>query len=252
VQKKNSQKSNRKATPTLSTSGGLPPRGGGGEIPASRITYHDYYYPTFLNLQSKKVVVVGGGKVAERKILALLKTGANITIISPEITKRIAREKIRGNLKHIPRQYRKGDVRKTFLVIAATDSDEINKKISEEAPCLVNVVDTPSFCNFIVPSVLKRGPLTIAVSTGGISPALSKSIRQELEKLYGPEFSEYLGLVERIREKAKKEIQDTKKRSEFLKSLASGEMMKTLREKGHREVAKRIEKSKKHRIDQEL
>src|SRR4030065_1234034 len=166
---------NIKTTPTLT----LPPRGGGrrgGNPRSSRIATHvshlasQVYYPAFLNLKGKKTVVIGGGKIAERKILVLLKTGANITVISPEITKRIAREKLRGSLKHIPRQYRKGDVKKTFLVIAATDSEEINKKVSEEAPCLVNVVDTPSLCNFIVPSVIQRGLLTIAISTGGVSP----------------------------------------------------------------------------------
>ncbi len=185
-------------------------------------------------------MVVGGGRVAERKILALLKAGIDITVISPEITKRIARGKLRGSLKHIPRQYRKGDVRNTFLVIAATDSEEINEKVSKDASCLVNVVDTPSLCNFIVPSVLQRGPLTIAVSTGGISPALSKSIRKELEKLYGHEFAEYLRLLEKIRLKTKREICDKKKRTAFLKSLASEEVIKMLREKGFETVQKAL------------
>jgi precorrin-2 dehydrogenase/sirohydrochlorin ferrochelatase len=194
------------------------------------------YYPVFLNLKGKETVVIGGGKVAERKILALLKAGANITVISPEITKRIAREKPRGSLKHIPRQYRKGDVKNTFLVIAATDSEEINKKVSEEAPCLVNVVDTPSLCNFIVPSVIQRGLLTIAISTGGVSPALSKSIRKELEKLYGPELAEYLRLLQKIRERAMREISDKRKRTEFLKSLVSAKVIKMLRDKGYKEV----------------
>ncbi len=210
------------------------------------------YYPVFLNLKGKKTVVIGGGNVAERKILTLLKAGADVTVVSPEITKRIGSEKLRGNLKHLPRQYRKVDVKGAFLVIAATDFEEINKKVSEEAHCLVNVVDTPSLCNFIVPSVIQRGLLTIAISTSGVSPALSKSIRKELEKLYGPEFAGHLELLKKIRNKAMKEIQDTKKRSEFLKSLASGEMIKTLRDKGNKEVAKKIEKSKKHRIVQKL
>jgi precorrin-2 dehydrogenase/sirohydrochlorin ferrochelatase len=196
------------------------------------------YYPAFLNLKGKKTVVIGGGKIAERKILALLKTGARITVISPEITKRIAREKLRGSLKHIPRQYRKGDVKNTFLVIAATDSEEINKKVSEEAPCLVNVVDTPSLCSFIVPSVIQRGMLTIAISTGGVSPALSKSIRKELEKLYGYEFAEYLRILKKIREKTMKEIKNKKSRVNFLKSLASEEIIKLLRQEGFREVEK--------------
>jgi len=229
MQRKNSSNSNHKATPTPS----LPPRGGGrgwGETHS--------YYPAFLNLQGKRVVVVGGGKVAERKVLALLRAGASITVISPEITKRIAREKPTGRIRHIPRQYQKGDVKDAFLVIAATDSHSINKKVSEGAPCLVNVVDTPSLCNFIVPSVVRQGPLTIAASTSGVSPALSKSIRKELEKLYGSEFAKYLRLLEKIRKKAMEEIRDKKQRTEFFKSLASEEMIKMLRQKGFKEVEK--------------
>jgi precorrin-2 dehydrogenase/sirohydrochlorin ferrochelatase len=234
---------NVKATPTLT----LPPRGGGkggGNPRSSRIAPHasrltpQVYYPAFLNLKGKRTIVVGGGKVAERKILALLKAGANITVISPEITKRIEKEKLKGRIKHIPRQYRKSDNKNTLLVIAATDSQEINKKVFGEALCLVNVVDSPSLCNFIVPSVIKRGHLTIAVSTSGISPALSRSIRKELENLYGPEFAKYLRLLEKIRKKVMNEIRDKKGRSEFLKSLASEEIIRMLRQKGFKEVAK--------------
>lgn len=203
----------------------------------SRISHHAYY-PVLLNLKGKEAVVIGGGKVAERKILALLMAGANITVIGPEITKRIEKEKLKGSIKHIPRQYKKGDTKKAFLVIAATSSQDVNKKVSEEAPCLVNVVDSPSLCNFIVPSVIKRGSLTIAVSTSGISPTLSKSIRRELEKLYGPEFVGYLRLLEKIRGEAMREIRDKKKRIEFFKSLASEEMIKMLRKKGFKEVEK--------------
>jgi precorrin-2 dehydrogenase/sirohydrochlorin ferrochelatase len=224
MRKKNSPKSNRRATPTLT----LPPRGVGKKSWA--------YYPAFLNLQGKKVVVVGGGKVAERKILALLNAGTDITVISPEITERIKKEKLKGKIKHISRQYRRGDSKEAFLVIAATDSEVINKDVSEGAFCLLNVVDTPHLCNFIVPSVVRRGPLTIAISTSGISPALSKSIRKELEKCYGEEFTKYLRLLEKIREKAMAEIRDKKKRTGFLKSLASEEVIKILREEGFRGV----------------
>ncbi len=205
---------------------------------ASRITHHDFYYPAFLNLKGKKVIVIGGGKVAERKAFTLLKTGADVTIISPEVTKRIEREKLKGRIKHISRQYKKSDSKKTFLIIGATDSQEINKKVSQDAPCLVNVVDSPSLCNFIVPSVIKRGSLIIAISTSGISPALSKSLRRELEKLYSPEFAKYLRLLEKIRQKAIKEIPDKKERTEFLKSLASEEIIKLLRKNKFKEVKK--------------
>jgi precorrin-2 dehydrogenase/sirohydrochlorin ferrochelatase len=234
MQRKNSPKSSHRATPTPP----LPRGGGRGGVGTQS------YYPAFLNLQGKRVVVIGGGKVAERKVLALLRAGASITVISPEITKRIGREKLKERIRHIPRQYRKGYVKDAFLVIAATDSYSINKKVSEGAPCLVNVVDTPSLCNFIVPSVIRQGPLTIAVSTSGVSPALSKSIRKELEKLYGFEFAKYLRLLEKIRKKAMERIQDKKQRTEFLGWLASQEMVKMLRQEGFAEVVKKIARDK--------
>jgi precorrin-2 dehydrogenase/sirohydrochlorin ferrochelatase len=196
------------------------------------------YYPSFLNLIGKRAVVIGGGRVAERKILTLLKADARVTVISPQLTKRIEKEKRKNNIKHISRHYRKGDLKNAFIIIAATDSQAINKHISEDALCLVNVVDAPSLCNFIVPSVVKRGPLTIAISTSGVSPAFSKSIRKELEKLYSSEFSRYLKFLEKFRKKAKKEIPDKTKRAAFLKSLASKEMIEMLRKKGFKEVVK--------------
>jgi precorrin-2 dehydrogenase/sirohydrochlorin ferrochelatase len=197
------------------------------------------YYPVFLNLKDRRVVVVGGGKVAERKVLALLRCGADLTVVSPEITRNIEREKKKGGIKHIRRQYRKADLRAAFLVIAATDSPEINERVSRDAPCLVNVVDTPHLCNFIVPSVIKRGALTIAISTGGISPALSRSVREELEKIFGAEFSAYLKSLKCIRMEAMKGITDRKRRTEFLKSLASAEMLRILRKKGCGEAKRR-------------
>ena len=234
MQRRNLPKSSHKTTPTLT----LPPRGGGkGEGEA--ITY----YPAFINLQGKRVIVVGGGKVAERKIFALLKAGARITVISPRLTRRITIGKLRGRIKHIPRQYRKGDVKNAFLAIAATDSYQINKKVSEDALCLVNVVDTPSLCNFIVPSVIQRGHLTIAISTSGVSPALSKTIRQEIEKLYGSQFMKYLRFLEKIRGKAMEEIRDQEKRTKFLRSFGTMDIVKMLREKGFKKVKKKITRS---------
>lgn len=179
------------------------------------------YYPVFLNLKNKCCVVVGGGKVAERKVLSLLKSGTEVTVISPELTKRLKKEGLSRRIKHIQRRYKKGDLKNAFLVIAATDSNEINKKVSEDAPHLINVVDLPSLCNFIVPSVVERGPLTIAISTSGVSPSMAKAIRKELEKLYGPEFARHLNSLKRIRTKAMAEIKDKKEREGFLKKLAA-------------------------------
>lgn len=197
------------------------------------------YYPAYLNLVGKKTVVVGGGRVAERKILSLLKAYAKVKVISPYLTKRLEREKLKGKIKHVCRNYKKGDLRNAFLVIAATDSLRINEQVSHDAPCLVNVVDMPDLCNFIVPSLVKRGHLQFAISTSGMSPAFSKSIRKELENIYGLEFSEYLRLLKIIRKKALHEFKDKKKRTEFLKSIASEKIIKMLREKG-------LKKTKRH------
>jgi precorrin-2 dehydrogenase/sirohydrochlorin ferrochelatase len=190
------------------------------------------YYPAFLNLKGKKAVVVGGGKVAERKVLPLLKSGAEVTVISPFLTVRLARAKSRENIRHLARRYRKNDLKGAFIVIAATDSPDVNQAVGRDAPALVNVVDLPEECNFIAPSVVERGPLTVAISTSGISPALSRALRKELEGLYGRRFSYYLEFVKKIRTRAMTEIDDRKKREKFLKSLASGETLEMLRVKG--------------------
>src|SRR3990170_7997925 len=182
------------------------------------------YYPIFLDLSGKRCVVVGGGRVAERKCSTLIKTGARITVISPNITKRLAGYREKGLIRHIPRGYRSGDIKTAFIVISATDSGETNQKVAKEvlaAGKLLNVVDVPSLCNFIVPSVLRRRLLTIAISTGGASPAMAKTIRKELQKLYGPEYSIYLNRLRDVRLKVIKEIPDKREREKFLKGLAA-------------------------------
>lgn len=199
----------RKSNPELSSS---------ATHHASRIT--PVYYPVFLNLKGKKCVVVGGGKVAERKALSLLRSGAEVIVISPECTGRLKKENLKGRIKYISRVYKKGDLKNAFLVIAATDSGETNKRISEDAPYLVNVVDMPLLCNFIVPSVVRRGPLTIAVSTSGISPSLARTIRKELEGLYGREFEKHLNYIKKMRVKALSGIKNNKERIKFLRGLS--------------------------------
>jgi len=181
-------------------------------------------------------VVVGGGKVAERKTLSLLKAGADVTVISPEITRRLEKEKSKASIRHIPRKYKTGDLKGASLVVSATDSRAENIKVSKEAKrrnIPVNVVDTPDLCSFIVPSTVRRGPLTIAISTSGASPAMAKAIRKELEKLYGREFGVYLGKIRRLRERKKSGIKDKKEREKLFKTLASGDILKKLRLRRH-------------------
>lgn len=197
------------------------------------------YYPIFLNIQGKRAVIVGGGRVAERKTLALLKAGASVTVVSPDITKPLQRLKRKGLITHIKREYRKRDIKDAFIVIAATSSTETNLKVNTDARNLVNVVDTPSLCNFIVPSIVKCGHLTIAISTEGHSPAVAKAIRKELEKLYGREFGRYLKFLRTIRKKAMKKIKDKRKRKRFLMELASQGIFNILRSKGFKSASEK-------------
>ncbi len=201
------------------------------------------YYPAFLDLKDKKAVILGGGKVAERKVRLLLQAGASVTVVSPDVTARLRDLVNRGLLRHVKRTYKKGDLKNAFIVIAGTSSSVINRKIARDARHLVNVVDIPSEGNYIVPSILKRGPLTIAISTEGSSPALSRAIRKELERQYSSEFALYLKFVERVRKKAMKDIAEAKRREKFLKSLASDDLLNKLRSKGFSTVRKIIEGS---------
>lgn len=194
------------------------------------------YYPVFLDITGKPWVIIGGGKVAERKCSSLVRAGARVTVISPEITERLQKYRSKGLIRHLKRHYRKGDLPSVFAVIAATDSEETNRKIAADMPRngLLNVVDTPSLCTFITPSVLVRGPLTIAVSTGGVSPAMARTIRKGLETRYGNEVSKYLRHLKGLRLKVMKKIQDRETRERVFKELASDRMMKILAEDGFR------------------
>lgn len=192
------------------------------------------YYPAFINLKGKKCVVVGGGNVAERKITSLLRAGASVEVISPTLSIVLEKKRVKGEIAHVKRRYKSGDLKDAFLVIAATSNKEINKKISEEALCLVNVVDMPELANFIVPSVVQRGHLTIAITTSGTSPAIAKAIRKELELLYSKDVGQFLSFLENIRKKTAKEILNKQIRSCILRDVASEEVLTKLREMGYK------------------
>jgi precorrin-2 dehydrogenase/sirohydrochlorin ferrochelatase len=193
------------------------------------------YYPLCLDLEGKKVSVIGGGKVAERKILSLLECSADVTIISPSITEKLRNLFKKGKLRYLPKAYEKGDLKGSFLVISATGEKGINMKVSEEAElrgCLCNVVDDPEVSNFIVPSVVKRGKLLIAISTSGVSPAFSKRIRKELEKKFGKEYTVFLNMMEGIRRRLMKEIPSEAIRKMIFYKLVNSGLIETIKEKG--------------------
>lgn len=180
--------------------------------------------------------MVGGGAVAQRKVLSLLKAGAGVTVISPALTRRLQTLKQKGSVAHVDREFRRGDLKRLspFLAFAATDSGPVNESFSREAASLglpVNVSDNPSLSSFIVPSVVQRGPLQIAISTSGASPALAKSIRLELEKLYGKEFGVYLQKQARARAalKASSSGLPAADRRRLFKKAGSGAIIESIR-----------------------
>jgi len=150
----------------------------------------------------KKVVVVGGGRVAERKVLSLLPSGAKVTVISPKLTECLERLAGKAEIEHLKRSFSQGDLKGAWLVIAATDDSKVQEQVFSEAErrgCFCNVVDRPERCSFIVPSVVKRGALTIAISTGGQSPGLARALRIELEKEFPRQWALYVELVGMLR-----------------------------------------------------
>lgn len=160
------------------------------------------YYPLFLKVHNKKCVVVGGGEVAERKVESLVEGGARVTVISPTLTPGLRRRAEEGSVKVVPRPYQRGDLAEALLVIAATDDAQVNRGVAAEARkrgILVNVVDAPRLSSFIVPSVVRRGNLQVAISTGGRSPALAKRLREELERSFPPEYASLVRLAGQVR-----------------------------------------------------
>ena len=163
---------------------------------------NSHYVPIFCNLRGKKVVVVGGGKVAERKVKALLPAGADIIVISPQVTQDLQEIIANGKATHVPRVFSSGDLDGAWLVIAATDDTKVQDKVfkeSEAMHCFCNVVDEPEKCSFIVPSLVKRGALSIAISTGGQSPGLARHLRMRLQEEFGEEWALYTELIGRLR-----------------------------------------------------
>lgn len=162
------------------------------------------YFPVFLNLRDQSCVVVGGGRVAERKVKTLLEAGARVKVISPKLTAPLARLKSGGRIVHFPRPYKAKDLEGAFLAIVATDDRAVNERVFQEATkrrMPVNVVDDPAHSSFIVPSLVKKRDLLLAISTSGRSPALARLLRRKLEKEIGPEYGRFLRLLGAARKK---------------------------------------------------
>jgi precorrin-2 dehydrogenase/sirohydrochlorin ferrochelatase len=181
------------------------------------------FFPVFLNLKNKLCIVIGGGKVAERKVENLLTSQAKVKVISPEVTLKLKKLAEEGKIEWERRVYKKGDLDSAWLVIAATDNPEIQKEIfkeAEEKRIFCNVVDVPELCSFIVPSTIRRGLLTIAISTSGVSPAVARRLREILEEIIGEEYVLYVELMKDLRKQILNLNLSPEEKEEKLQKLA--------------------------------
>jgi precorrin-2 dehydrogenase/sirohydrochlorin ferrochelatase len=195
-------------------------------------------FPINLNVQGCKCLVIGGGKVAERKVESLLQCEADIYLVSPKVTQNLEKLAGEGAIKLINRAYNTNDLDGCFLVISATNDQQVNHNVANDCllrNILINVVDDPDKCNFTVPSVLRRGSLCIAVSTDGKSPILAKKIREELEERFGAEYAEFLDLMGEIRDQVMRDIPDEKKRIMIFKCLIDSDILDLIR-KGNKDL----------------
>jgi len=201
------------------------------------------YCPLYLDLRGRRCVVIGGGPIAERKVRLLLEAGADVTVISPQLTSGLEELAQQGRITHIARAYRPGDLADAFLVISATDDQAVNHRVWREATeraVLVNVADDPSRCDFILPATVRRGDLTIAISTGGKAPALAVRLRQWLERSLGQEYARFLELASPLRPSMAERYADFEERRRRWYQLVDSDVLDLLRQGDERAARRRM------------
>jgi precorrin-2 dehydrogenase/sirohydrochlorin ferrochelatase len=201
------------------------------------------YYPVYLDITNKRCIVVGGGDVAERKAERLLDFGARVTVVGKTLTPLLETMKKEGRIEHINADYDKAYIGDAFMVIGATDRDDINARISLDGKnkgILVNIVDDPGKCDFILPSIVQQGDLSIAISTGGKSPALAKKLREKLEKLYGPEYQALLNVLGNLREKVVVRGHSSNENKQLFDAVIDSDILQHIKDKNWEQVKKII------------
>lgn len=179
-------------------------------------------FPLFVDMRGKTCIVVGGGEVAFRKVEILLRFEADLIIIAPEVSSSIKELENQGKINILRKEYSEQDIDGAFLIIAATSSSKVNESVfrdARERNIPVNIADDPEKCTFIFPSVIKRGDLTIGVSTSGTYPALSKKIRKIAEEVFTEEYSAILSLLADFRLRVRKSQLNQFQREKVLKQV---------------------------------
>ena len=198
------------------------------------------YYPVFLDIADKKCVVVGGGEVAARKVKRLIDCGAKVSVVSPELNSELVALKDAGRIIHITGEYLSEFICGAALVVGATDDEKTNLVISHDARekgIPVNIVDDPQKCDFILPSIVERGDLVIAIGTGGNSPALARHLREELEARYGEEYAIFLRILGSLRSQMTKNAGVGKS---WFDTLISSGILELIKQKDWEKVKKTV------------
>lgn len=197
------------------------------------------YYPIMLNIRGRHVIVVGGDRIAAEKAAALVASGADVTLISPEFGPEVLALHEQQSVVLHQKAYEPGDLQEAFVVVAATNDQRLIEAIwseTQERGQLLNIVDVPAYCNFILPSILRRDQLTIAVSTEGASPSLAKRIRQRLEQLFPQAYGPYLRLASVVRSYMRKQGLSYERRDDFFGDYDASAVLTQL-ERGHEKEA---------------
>ena len=201
------------------------------------------YYPIYLDIENRSVVIIGGGNVCARKAETMMKYGARVTVVSPQFTDEIEKWAGEGCLQLKRKKYAESDLEDASIVIASTDDEAVNTRVA--ADCRrrhipVNVVDVTPLCEFIVPAIIERGSIQIAVSTGGRSPALARTLKEDLHRLVGPEYAEVNDALGSLREAAKAKLPTDIDRKKFFDGIIAAGVLEMLRQGRRREAYQAI------------
>jgi len=200
------------------------------------------YLPIFIQIKNRPCLVVGGGSIAARKVALLRKAQANVTVVSPELCNELEQLKAEGLIQHLAGEFEDSYLEECVVVIAATDQRPVNEHVSELAHALrlpVNVVDNPDLCSFIMPSIIDRSPVVIAISTGGSSPVLARLIRTKLEGSIPAAYGRLASLVEGFRDKVKASFPNVESRRGFWENILEGKVAELVFT-GHEDEAKQV------------
>ncbi|VAW73462.1 Precorrin-2 oxidase @ Sirohydrochlorin ferrochelatase activity of CysG / Uroporphyrinogen-III methyltransferase, partial [hydrothermal vent metagenome] len=185
------------------------------------------YFPIYMQLGDRDCLIVGGGKVAARKVALLLRAGAKVELVAPQLCDELERLAADGSIHHAARVFEDSDIDNKALIIAATNQQEVNQHVSalaHERYLPVNVVDQPDLCSFIMPSIIDRSPVQIAISTGGSSPVLARMLRARLESYVPAAYGRLALLMDSYRDKVKERFSDVEQRRHFWDNLLDGEI----------------------------